>query len=246
MSHMTADDISDTFGPFFGADVELIACEALAIAKIERKLLAKEAELYASKWFDYRALHPTMATYLMAHHYNREYGNYVGHCLDHSKRFMVGFKGKNVMATREVKAFWKLRQRIDQLGIRYDFFMQHAMAYFVAHGWTRPPRPAHMTSCDDMMVEVQNKWDVARRSQIEWASSRRFMACNFVGAADQVAYELHIVDAILHRPAPRFAIHTALYRHDALRFETALRLLPLEAIEAAIEIVSAESVSTEL
>ena len=118
---------SATFGPYYASEIDFNTAEILAIQHIDRKLLAKETTLYQYKWFDYRPLHPTQATYLMAHYYNLSYGDFMSVCFDHRKKFMVGFKGKDFMNAREKKSFWKLRQKIDELGIRYDFFMREAM-----------------------------------------------------------------------------------------------------------------------
>jgi len=235
MSHPSPSEIEQTHGAFYGSALDPQSCEVLAIAKIDRKLLAGETRLYKYKWFDYRPLHPTLATYLLAHHYNRAYGDMMGQCFDHGKRFMVAFKGKDVMACREVKSFWKLRQRIDELGIRYEFFMREAMNWCTDNGWKQPPRPAHLASMDDMIIEITNRWEMECRGKIQWARSPRYTASAFVGAADQLDYEEHLAMRIMQRPVPKFSIHAALYLYDALRVETALARLPTQAVLDAIE-----------
>lgn len=236
MTHPTPNEIEQTHGSFFGAALDLQSCDVLAIAKIDRKLLAADTRLYKYKWFDYRPMHPTLATYLLAHHFNRAYGDMMGQCYDVSKRFMVSFKGKDVMACREVKSFWKLRQRIDELGIRYDFFCREAMNWCCDNGWKQPPRPAHVASNDEMIVHITNLWELECRAKIQWARSPRYTAAAFVGAPDQLAYEDHLTARIMQRPVPKFSIHAALYLHDAMRIEAALAKLPASAISAAIEI----------
>lgn len=233
---MTSPPIETIFGPFFGAALDPVSCDALAIGKIDRKLLTGEARLYQFKWFDYRPLHPVMATYLFAAAYNRAYGDFMGECFDRGKRFMVAFKGKDVMACREVKSFWKLRQKVDELGIRYDFFAREAMAWCGDNGWKQPPRPAHVASNDDLLVHVSNLWEQEQRAKIQWARHPRYTAAAFAGAADQLAYEEHLVARIMQKPLPKYALHTALYQFDALRIETALARLPLSAINDAIEL----------
>lgn len=235
MTHPAPTEVEATHGAFFGSALDANACEILAIANIDRKLLADEARLYQYKWFDYRPLHPTLATYLMAHHYNRAYGAFMGECFDHSKRFMAAFKGRDVMAAREKKSFWKLRQRIDELGIRYDFFVREAMKWCGDMGWKQPPRPAHLATNDDLMVHVANQWEIEQRAKIQWAHDPRYTAAEFIGAPDQLAYEEHICTRIMQRPLPKYSIHAALYIYDALRIETALARLPAQAVSDAIE-----------
>jgi hypothetical protein len=236
-------NIEDIYGPFYGSGLNHADCEALAIARIDRKDLNKEAELYALKWFDYRPLHPTMATYLFAHYYNRAYGDFMGENFDRKKRFMASFKGKDVMMAREVKSFWRLRARCDGLGMRYDFFCRHAMAWCGENGWRQPPRPAHVLTNADLIIYVMNRWEEETKAKIQWATHPRFMASNFTGAADQLAYEEHIVAAIMRRPQPKYALHTALYLHDALRIEAALAKLPTTAVADAIEMCLLERFS---
>jgi len=234
----TADipnSIEATHGAFFGSSLDLFTCEALAIARIDRKSLTAEAELYARKWFDYRRLHPTMATYLLAHHFNIAYGRFMGEALDHKKRFMAAFKGKDVMAAREVKSFWKLRQKIDDVGVRYDFFCRKAMEWCMANGWRQPPRPSHVATNDEMIVWILNQWEEERRAKIQWATDPYFAASNWCGAPDQAAYEEYIVEQVMKKPLPQFALHAALYVYDALRIETAIARLPATAVQEAIE-----------
>lgn len=236
-------NIEGIYGPFFGSSLTHNECEAFAIARIDAKLLRKEAQLYTTKWFDYRPLHPTMATYLFAHHYNRAYGDFMKESLDYKKRFMAAFKGKDVMMHREVKSFWKLRQRIDELGIRYDFFCREAMAWCTDNGWRQPPRPSHVSTNDDLIVYVMNRWHEECQAKIQWAINPRYTASEFVGAVDQVEYENYLAAAIMRRAHPKYALHAALYQYDAVRVETAIRQFSVTALEDAIELSLAKQFS---
>lgn len=235
MQHPSDAEMEILHGAFFGMQLDECARDALAIARIDRKILDREPELYKSKWFDYRPLHPTMATYLLAHCYNRAYGDHMGECFDRKKRFMAAFKGKDVMNCREVKSFWRLRQKVDELGMRYDFFCRHAMAWCAENGWRQPPRPSHVLNNPDLIIQVANAWEMEQRGKIQWAKLARYTAACFVGAVDQIDYEHHLVNRIMQRPQPKFAIRTALYQYDALRIEAALELLPATAIQEAID-----------
>lgn len=231
----TPNSIEATHGAFFGSGLDFFTCEALAIAKIDRKSLALEPALYERKWFDYRRLHPTMATYLLAHHFNTAYGRLMGEAFDHKKRFMAAFKGKDVMAAREVKSFWKLRQKIDEAGIRYDFFCRKAMDWCMINGWRQPPRPSHVNTNDEMNIWILNQWEEERRAKIQWAQDKHFAASRWCGAPDQAAYEAYLLEQIMSKPLPQYALHAALYVYDALRIETAIAQLPATAVDAAIQ-----------
>jgi len=225
----------ECYGPYFGQSLTHEECEVLAIANIDRKLLANETGLYGHKWFDYRPLHPVMATYLCVHHYNRAYGTFMGQCFERGKRFMVGFKGKDFMNAREKKSFWKLRQRVDELGIRYDFFMREAMNWCVENGWKQPPRPAQIASNDELIVEVCNRWVRECRAKIQFAVSPRYTVEQFAGGADQIAYQNYLLTSIMQKAHPKFSLHAALYVYDALRIEAAISALPISAINDAIK-----------
>ena len=236
MTHPSPSELEQTFGQFFGSSLDENTCEILAIANIDRKTLDMESRLYRHKWFDYRTVHPTMATYLFAHHYNRAYGDIMGKCYDRSKRFMAAFKGKDVMACREVKSFWRLRQKADELGMRYDFFCREAMLWCTENGWKQPPRPAHVGSNNDLLIHASNMWELECRAKIQWSRSPRFTTSAFVGSPDQLAYEDQLAARIMQKAHPKFSLHAALYLHDAIRIEAALSRFPLTAINDAISL----------
>ncbi|MDY7537633.1 hypothetical protein QN372_00575 [Undibacterium sp. RTI2.1] len=221
---------------FYGSQVGFDECEVLAIQNIHHKLLIKEAALFSKKWFDYRSMHPTLATYLAVHHYNRAYGYFMGVAMDKGKKYMAGFRGKDFMLSREKQSFWKLRQQADDTGIRYDFFMLEAMKWCIENGWRQPPRPAHISTNNDLLIQVMNKWEMESRAKIQWATDCRYRAELFVGSPDQLAYENHIATRIMQKPHPKFAIYAALYQYDALRIEEALRRFPTETINDAMHV----------
>jgi hypothetical protein len=236
----------ETFGKFFGAEVGFEDCEVLAVQHIDHKILQAEARLYGYKWFDYRPMHPTVATYLMAHHYNRAYGNFMAVGFDMKKKFMSGFKKKDFFLSREKKSFWKLRQKIDELGIRYDFFCNEAMNWCLERGWRQPPRPAHISSNDEMIIDITNKWELECRARLQFALSPRYTIAEFIGAGDQIAYENWLASRIMQRQHAKYGLHAALYIHDAIRIETALRLFTPEEVTNAVEFSLNSSVTTEL
>ena len=223
------------FGSFYGSALDQDQCEVLAIANIDRKLLAAEPALFGKKWFDYRPLHPTAATYLFTHHFNRAYGDFVGEYFDHKRRFMKAFKGKDFMQAREKKSFWKARQKADELGVRYDFFVREAIGWCGENGWHQPPRPSHIATNPDILLHVANRWEVEQRTRMQWAKDPRYTAQEFAGAPDQIAYEEYLLGRLKSRPHPHYGLHAALYIFDALRIETALERMPEACVSQAIE-----------
>lgn len=133
---------------YFGNDLTPGKYDALACEIIGAKLLQDESMLYSTKWFDYRHLHPTSATYLFAHHYVAEYRKIYQKIRDQEKgKFITGTKGKDVMLKKEVSGFWKARQSADRIGMPYNLYIGAVMRFLIEGNiWQRIPRPAHMYS----------------------------------------------------------------------------------------------------
>lgn len=223
------------FGLFFGHDLEMLHAELLAIQHIPASLTKKEPELMRKKWFDYRRMHPTKATYLFAQAYNRAYGDCVSVMKDRSGKFMRGFKGLDFMESRERLAFWRLRQLIDSLGIRYDFFLRKAMDWHVEAGWLQPPRPSHIGANADMVTDVMMAWEEECAARIQFPRDSRYKAVNFFGHVDQLDWESWLVAQIATRRHPQYALHGALYVEGALRIEKAVEAFNARVLEAAID-----------
>lgn len=208
----------------------------MTIATIDRSLLDAEAGLMRRKWFDYRAMHPLEATYLMVHHYNRAYGDFIGEALDYTRRFTKVIKGTDFMGHLEVKSFWRLRQKIDELGMRYEFFLRAAMNYLIERGWGKgqphPPRPAHILRDDELVLAVSNAWARECRSKTQFATDPHYLAVNWCGSPDQLDYQQHLIDAIHRRPHKRFALSAAVHLYGQLRIEAAIEHFPDDVADA--------------
>jgi hypothetical protein len=227
--------LTEWFGFFYGHDLGLLHAELLAIQHIPAALLKKEAALYRVKWFDYRRMHPTKATYLLAQCYNRAYQDCMSVMRDRSGKFMRGFKGMDFMESRERLSFWRLRQLIDSLGIRYDFFLRRAMTWHIEAGWLQPPRPSHLATNQDMITDVMMAWEEECAARIQFPKDTRYKVANFFGHVDQLDWETHLVAQIKTRRHPQYSLHASLYIEQTLRIETALREFDERVVRAAID-----------
>lgn len=225
---------ADWFGYFLGHDLDLLHAELLAIQHIPTKLLKAESELMRKKWFDYRRMHPTKATYLLAQTYNRAYQQCMVVMKDRSGQFMRGFKGIDFMESRERLAFWRLRQLIDVLGIRYDFFLRKAMDWHIEAGWLQPPRPAHIGANSDLVTDIMLAWEEECEARIQYPRDTRYKAANFFGHVDQLDWENWLVEQIKVRRHPQYALHGALYVEGVLRIEKAIECFDARVLEMAI------------
>lgn len=64
---MCADD------EYYGNNFDTTVYDKLCLLKISEKILSKESTLFEKKWFDYKTLHPTQATYLFFNDYRKEF-----------------------------------------------------------------------------------------------------------------------------------------------------------------------------
>lgn len=226
--------LTEWFGFFYGHDLGLLHAELLAIQHIPAALLKKEAALYRVKWFDYRRMHPTKATYLLAQCYNRAYQDCMSVMRDRSGKFMRGFKGMDFMESRERLSFWRLRQLIDSLGIRYDFFLRRAMTWHIEAGWLQPPRPSHLATNQDMITDVMMAWEEECAARIQFPKDTRYKVANFFGHVDQLDWEKFLVAQIKTRRHPQYALHASLYIEQTLRIETAIQEFDERVVQSAI------------
>jgi hypothetical protein len=231
-------ELAEWFGEFYGHDLSFLHCEIKAIEHIEGKLLKKEPELLGTKWFDYRRMHPTKATYLFAKCYDRAYKDFMILTLDHVRgQFMRPFKGgDDFMDAKERKALWQLRQTADMAGIRYEFFLRHAMNWKVAHNWHHAPRPSHINANEELLVDVGLAWEEECRNSLQICKDERYLAQNWFGHADQIAYENFLIGQIRQRRHPQYSLSAALYTHGVLRIEAALREFPPGLVDSALSL----------
>ena len=228
---------AEWLGYFYGHDLEFLRAEQLAIQHIPASILKNEAALMKVKWFDYRRMHPTKSTYLFAHQYSKAYSNAICVMKDgESGKYMKGFKGMDFMASREKLSFWRLRQHIDSLGIRYDFFLRHAMNHCISNGWLQPPRPSHIKSDDELNVAVLLAWEEECKAKIQFCQDTRYKVASFFGHADQIAYEQYIIDQIKTRQNPHYSLHASLYIEQVVRIEEVLRQFDARVIDRALAI----------
>lgn len=148
---------------FPGFDMSLEDCELNAVKFISPKLLAREVELMHKKWFDYRFMHPTMATMYFAECYRNAFKMISMVRYDASRgQYMKGLAGDKdgnifLMKQIEITGLWAARQAADALCIPYDFYCNEAMRLAERNMWKHMPRPQRMYS-DEMQCDIHNAW----------------------------------------------------------------------------------------
>lgn len=149
---------------FFGENLTDEQCEVLQLdrfgdgTRVFRKHLGREMQLYQTKWFDYRILHPVVATYLYAYELNKTYQRYYQMTRDYEiGQYIKISKGKDIWFAKNSGGFIKGRQQADELGIPYDFYTSAAFNFLYIKKWKNLPRQNHMYA-PDLIEHVQDKW----------------------------------------------------------------------------------------
>lgn len=158
-----------------------------------------EADLFDTKWFDYRDMHPLMATCMFTEAYKRQYSQIMlSHGREHfeSAPFSIGLKRLpyQELATVNKTSLWKARQFADRYCCSYDYFISTVLSAAATRLWDKLPRPQHLwqpelieifeyklakrsgTRLDDSLVSFRHMGDMQRNpiqeSYFSWILER--------------------------------------------------------------------------
>ena len=134
---------------FIGCDFPQHELDAATVCLVDSKHLRTEAELFNSKWWDYRLIHPLTATYMFAHEYKKaiKAGLRVRSDLYKAANYK-GLKHEDFLQTSKstITGMWKARQRADKEGVPYDFWCRSAMKFAEQRQWKYLPKPTQLYS----------------------------------------------------------------------------------------------------
>lgn len=235
-----ADNITPKWlGHFYGGNLGFLNYEIFTIQNFAAKETKIESELNRCKWFDYRRLHHLQATYYFVRCYTEAYKDYYRKSIDSEKApYMRCLKENDFLMAREKAAMYRLRQLVDLMGMRYDFFLRYTMDWHHKmvsdKGVVYPPRPGHLLRDEEMIADVGIAWEEHCKVSLQVASDPYFRVSNFNGCEDQLKHEAFVIEQVKNRKHQRFALSTAIYKHDAVRIEEALRQFDQSTVLAAI------------
>lgn len=225
-------------GNFFGGNLGFLNYEVLTIQHINHKEARVEPELMATKWFDYRRLHPMQATYYFVKCYHDAYRDFFRKAIDSARApFVRGIKDHDFLNAKEKMTFWRLRQNCDRLGLPYDFFLRFAMSHhhrMIGDGKVFAPRPNQFVKNEELFADALIAWENHCKATLKVACDPYYRASNYTGSRDQQAHEAFVIGQIKQRSVPRFSLHAAMYLYDVVRIEEALRQFDQQVVEDAI------------
>lgn len=217
------------FETFTGSALNLPDCELLAFAKIPGEVRAVESELFGLKWFDYRHMHPTKATYQFAHAYSKIVRALFAEQKDRDKAEKVtAFFPTDIFKNRELLATTAARQAFDRLGVRYEFAINFILRRNVERGWRVFARPNQIYG-EETLLDMLDAWKVERDARLQIPLNPRFKVENFTGHPDQFAWEQYAVKQIDTREHKDKAMGS-LFNAGVLRLQAATVSFPAQTV----------------
>jgi hypothetical protein len=135
-----------------------VAVEAIALLRVDPELRRKEADLFNTKWFDYRPFHPVAATFYYAHCYAEATKRFclMAHDKDRVDKIRI-VDPKQIFLTREGNSFTAARQALDKIGCRYEWALNFLVDRYADRGWRGMPRPNQLYA-EELMLDIADAW----------------------------------------------------------------------------------------
>lgn len=205
---------------FIGDERDRDTLEMLAL-KIDPAHRAGEAALMRSRWFDYRDMHPALATYHYAHCYRVQTQRFFATVIDErTAEDARAFVPDDIFFSRDLTSMWNARRQCDQLGIPYAFALHFAQDRFLSRAQRQFPRPNQLYG-EEFEADLLLAWQAQTARQITFAHSPRFRMANFRFEPAQVEHQDFLVKQVLARPAPRHRLIARLLQEDLITPELA-------------------------
>lgn len=183
---------------------------------VDSKLLAEECSLYASKWWDYKPLHPLEATY----EYAEQFKLAVKRSIRKRKCIWMGLNYKGLKeddfllcSKSVITGLWKGRQMADRHGIPYDFYCSEAIRYSEQRNYTFIPHPNQMYKVRStykkdvsMVTHIVDAWVTANINRLFYAQSKFYSIDAYQRNRHWVEHQLYLVDLINTRSIPKYLI----------------------------------------
>ena len=188
----------------------------LALTKIPQGLRDEEAELRTTRWFDYRTMTPTEATYLFAAEYRHAYIEAFKRTRDIERAETVNpFTPEDIFDSRELTVMWQARQAADSIGCKYDFFLRFAFLRFEHRGWRFFPRANHLSS-EELVLDARDAWKTVCRASLQVAVSPMYKSGAFDQLPEQNEYYTWLCDQVKQREHPYMALSQLVYTDHGL------------------------------
>ena len=223
---------------FFGSTLNDDECDRIALMRITPELRGTESHLFTTKWFDYRHLHPTIATYYFAHCYIKSVRDIHAVTKDYQEAKIIKVLDHEDIFIPPIDvvpldvSFWKSRQAADSIGVPYDFALSFTMNRAASRGWHVYPRPNQLYA-SELTLDIQDAWKERMRGSFQTAKNPRFQLKNFIGHIDQVSYQNWLLAQVAIRDSPSATLSRCM-RECQLNAELALSKFSSTVVNEAL------------
>lgn len=189
-------------------------------SKLVGKDLAKERDLYTTKWFDYRFMSPYAATEVFEREYQKIFRLKWAATFDREEAEKKrGLRSGGISAGgAELTSIWHARQMADEFGLPYDFFISRAMDAATGRGARRLPRPNqlyHAWNCQRALAA----WNESLEESFRPSRLPQYRNEAYCGLHAQIAHRQWVVDRIKARSMHSYLIGKSCF---------ILKILPVE------------------
>ncbi|HIV77353.1 MAG TPA: hypothetical protein H9899_07495 [Candidatus Sphingomonas excrementigallinarum] len=234
-------------GAFHGANLPAARIEGLIAAHVPRKHIAEVADVYGTKWWDYRRLSPGHSFYLFAHHHYKAMkvaaAKFRWHRAQTGRNGAgVGLIGVNTVHytvdtiwerdAAHISGMWNAMKMADALGIPYDQFNQLGNQVALDMLWKRLPTPAQLYGAK-IGAHMLDRWETLIKDRMFTARHPLYALDNYAGLEVQDNYQAWLIERIEERRDPTTAIATTVFRTPQLPEHIARRHFPANTIDRA-------------
>lgn len=154
-SQFVLSDLGNQYSNIINKDIPFL--DQWVKENIGLSLTKKELNLFDVKWFDYRELHPLLATCLFCETYKKTYSKIMlTHGRDDYKvaQYRIGLKQLpyTQLQKMNITGLWKARQMADSMCVDYKYFISTLMSISCKRDWVNLPRPSHLR--DSVLIEI--------------------------------------------------------------------------------------------
>ena len=168
---------------------------------IPARHLIRERDLLVRKWCEYRFLSPEEATLLFADMYRKACRAYVRENLDNELAANVfGLSLILHPGTMDYTQIWEARVRADELGARYEDYLEHCFGFAARRQRKWTPRPNQLHGCPDARSAWNGifgqLWDDRRPVALRRVDAPQYQLVNDRQLPAQVVFRIELVESL--------------------------------------------------
>lgn len=201
--------------------------------KIDPTHRQDEPELMQRRWFDYRDMHPVLATYEYARCYKTQTRKFYEMNIDiRTVEDARAFTPDDIFMSRDITAMWLARRAADALGVPYPFILQFAQDRFLSRAQRTFPRPNQLYG-EEFELDAKAEWGARLDRQITYGSTARYLASSYKRHPYQDEHIDFLIKQVARRQGSKHRLLARLFHEDRLTPTMAAAHFSEEEVSAA-------------